>query len=271
MISSRPPQINERVNNFPGIKTVDKLKMKEWLLNKFVFPIVRDWGVVIGGAPLKGRKGCAKEPWMITKGIHSVSSTIGEFGSFLSAGVKTVMGTSSLEEVLALMDDEIDYEENMQREEPPPPEPEADDEEVVEVDLEDEIELSEEIEPADFDFSVLRHVSTPIDLAISDRPIWKKSRAAQAAPEGTKIVRRLNWRGEKKEKKSHAEKAAAVAKRAHRKAKPKSVYKEGYTPIQKTPSCGWGRCWLRGERDAKGRVLQPDGKPSGLFGARRSG
>ena len=112
---------------------------------------------------------------------------------------------------------------------------------------------------------------TPIDLAISDRPIWKKSRAAQAAPEGTKIVRRLNWRGEKKEKKSHAEKAAAVAKRAHRKAKPKSVYKEGYTPIQKTPSCGWGRCWLRGERDAKGRVLQPDGKPSGLFGARRSG
>ena len=35
-------QINERVNNFPGIKTVDKLKMKEWLLNKFVFPIVRD-------------------------------------------------------------------------------------------------------------------------------------------------------------------------------------------------------------------------------------
>ena len=113
--------------------------MKEWLLNKFVFPIVRDWGVVIGGAPLKGRKGCAKEPWMITKGIHSVSSTLGEFGSFLSAGVKTVMGTSSLEEVLALMDDEIDYEENMQREEPPPPEPEADDEEVVEVDLEDEI------------------------------------------------------------------------------------------------------------------------------------
>mgnify|MGYP004283657777 CR=1 FL=1 len=95
--------------------------------------------------------------------------------------------------------------------------------------------------------------------------------AAQAAPEGTKIVRRLNWRGEKKEKKSHAEKAAAVAKRAHRKAKPKSVYKEGYTPIQKTPSCGWGRCWLRGERDAKGRVLQPDGKPSGLFGARRNG
>ena len=105
-------QINERVNNFPGIKTVDKLKMKEWLLNKFVFPIVRDWGVVIGGAPLKGRKGCAKEPWMITKGIHSVARSA--FGSFLSAGVKTVMGTSSLEEVLALMDDEIDYEENMQ-------------------------------------------------------------------------------------------------------------------------------------------------------------